>query len=95
MLMLVCGDDVHRLGGIPASAASFRRALQKGSVGLIPGKFKAVYLGGWGVGTAGVCFAGIDKHLMRQGMQQLATCAVVWRSAILNMASTLEPWRKR
>lgn len=31
-----CG--VCRLGGIPASASSFRRALQKGSVGLVPGE---------------------------------------------------------
>lgn len=29
---------VRRIGGIPAGAASFRSALQKGSVGLIPGQ---------------------------------------------------------
>lgn len=37
-LLLCYGcDGVCRLGGIPASASSFKRALQKGSVGLVPG----------------------------------------------------------
>ena len=34
----------NRLGGIPATAASFRRALQKGSVGLVPGEWSGAVM---------------------------------------------------
>jgi hypothetical protein len=37
LVVMLPMSSVCRLGGIPASASSFRRALQKGSVGLVPG----------------------------------------------------------